>query len=442
MGDIACSETGGLVDGPFGSNLPSSAYVSEGVPVIRGSNLTKGVARFKASDFVYVPRELANKLSRSLCKPNDIIFTKKGTLGQVGIIPELPHKSYLLSSNQMRLRADEKKALPEFVYYFLSQRQSIEKIIRDSEHTGVPKINLGYLKRFPILLPDVATQRAIVTTLAVLDDRIALLRETTKTLASIAQAIFKSWFVDFDPVRAKMEGRQPEGMDEETAALFPDSFEKSALAVIPNGWKVCSMSDVSTVGIGKTPPRKEQHWFSLDSNDVPWVSIKDMGEFGVYTANTSEFLTKEAVEKFNVRRVPAGTVLMSFKMTIGRLSITDKELTTNEAIAHFKLGEESPLSSEYVFLHLRNFDFSTLSSTSSIADAVNSKTVRQMPILHPAAEVSVAFHAKISPIFEQIRNLSQQVSTLESVRDTLLPRLISGQLRLPEAQEQVENALT
>ena len=167
-----------------------------------------------------------------------------------------------------------------------------------------------------------------------------------------------------------------------------------------------------------------------------------MGLVGTYAFSTSEFLTNEAVQKFNVRRVPDNTVIMSFKMTIGRVAITDGEMTTNEAIAHFKLSNVAAVSTEYVYLHLKQFDFSKLSSTSSIADAVNSKTVREIPILVPNLEVISAFQKQIEVIFTMLKNIEQQSRNLSILRDTLLPRLISGQLRLQEAQAELEDALT
>ncbi len=307
--------------------------------------------------------------------------------------------------------------------------------------SAIPSTSRDEFYKLPVKVPALVEQNRIVEALGLLDDRITLLRETNTTLEAIAQALFKSWFVDFDPVRAKAEGRQPEGMDAATAALFPDSFEESELGLMPKEWGAATMADISTVGIGKTPPRKEPQWFSEDLRDVRWVSIRDMGASGVYASQTSEYLTPEAVEKFNVRRVPDNTVLMSFKMTIGRVAITDGEMTTNEAIAHFRLDTGSPLSAEYLYLHLRQFDFSRLSSTSSIADAVNSKTVREIPVLVPCKQVAEAFQDQISTVFAILKKNEQQAQTLTQLRDTLLPRLISGQLRLPEAEALIGEAV-
>lgn len=253
LAQVALEGKVGLVDGPFGSNLPERLYTESGVPVIRGSNLSKGKVRFRDNDFVYVSDETANKLSRSQCLPGDIVFTKKGTLGQLGYVPLNKHPVYLLSSNQMRMRVNPLLADPEFIYYFLSQPASIEKIIRDSEHTGVPKINLTYLRDFPIRLPSLAVQSEIVAVLRAIDDRVALLRETNATLEAIAHALYKSWFVDFDPVSEKLDGRSVMGLDVATAALFPDTYELSEIGLIPKGWKVIPVGEaVECVG-GGTP---------------------------------------------------------------------------------------------------------------------------------------------------------------------------------------------
>lgn len=318
---------------------------------------------------------------------------------------------------------------PRFAYYLL---QTID-LASFNSGSAQPSLNRNFLYSIPLKVPARIIQDEIVEVLQALDGRITLLRETNTTLEAIAQALFKSWFVDFDPVHAKMQGRAPEGMDEATAALFPDSLEDSELGPVPKGWEVKLMAEVSTVGIGKTPPRKVPQWFSERASDVRWISIRDMGSVGVYASHTSEFLTHEAVEKFNVRVVPDNTVLMSFKLTVGRIALTDGEMTSNEAIAHFKLDEKSSVSSEFIYLYLKQFDFSSLSSTSSIADAVNSKTVREIPILVPSAGVVSAFMGILRPIFAQIKNSEASTANLSAIRDTLLPRLISGQLSVADA---------
>jgi len=239
--------------------------------------------------------------------------------------------------------------------------------------------------------------------------------------------------VDFDPVRAKAEGREPEGMDAATAALFPSEFEESELGLIPKGWRVLASGALYEVGIGKTPPRKESHWFSEDASNVPWASIRDMGDPGVFLASTAEFLTHEAIKKFNIRLVPAGTVMMSFKLTVGRISIADVEMATNEAIAHFKAKAGSPPFT-FLYCYLKTFRMDSLGSTSSIATATNSKAIRELLVLHPGRDLLEGFDDFVSPLIERVRMQQRQISALEGLRDTLLPRLISGKIRLPEAE--------
>ena len=389
---------------------------------------------------MFVSDATVDRLNRSTCIPRDIIFTKKGTLGQVGIVPPRPYEKYLLSSNQMRLRVNEAIANSDYVYYALSTYDSISKIIREAEHTGVPKINLAYIRRFRIPLPPRSAQDQICGIISALDNRIDVLRQTNATLESIAQALFKSWFIDFDPVRVKAEGREPEGMDAATTALFPAEFEESALGLIPKGWTYRSAEELFDVGIGKTPPRKEPQWFSEDNGDVRWLSIKDMGDEGTIATRSSEFLSDEAVAKFNVRVVPTHTVLMSFKLTVGRLCITDGPMCTNEAIAHFKARKDSPQFT-YLYCYLKAFDFRTLGSTSSIADATNSKAVKALPVLVPPKELVTVFHQTVEALFEKMYVQKAHWRRLEELRDSLLPRLISGKLRLPEAQAQLEEAI-
>ncbi|AEX22835.1 restriction endonuclease subunit S [Vibrio sp. EJY3] len=429
LGEIALGSNG-AVDGPFGSNLKASSYTESGIPVIRGSNLSLGLDEFKSDEFVYVGDDTYSRLARSECLPQDIIFTKKGTLGQTGFVPQEPYPSYLISSNQMRLRVDPAKANPKYVYYWVSSKKAIDKIRGESEHTGVPKINLDYLKKFPISLPSVSYQNSAVEILDNLNDKIALNTQTSQTLEEMAQAIFKSWFVDFDPVKAKMNGEQPDGMDAATASLFPEKLVESELGLIPEGWDVLPSEKVATVAIGKTPPRKEPQWFSEDSKDVTWISIRDMGNTGTFALDSSEYLTQEAVDKFNVKVIPDNTLILSFKLTVGRVAITHGEMTTNEAIAHYKLSDNARVSTNYLYSYMNQFNFESLGSTSSIAKAVNSKIIKALPVIVPSKEILGSFDSLVKPLFDKIKSNQIENQNLEDLRDTLLPKLLSGEIEL------------
>lgn len=425
---------GDLLEITSSKRIHMADYVASGIPFYRSKEVIERAKGNDISTELFISHAQFDLIKKRFGSPRDgdILLTSVGTLG-VPYVVRGDGDFYFKDGNLTWMRNFSKAISPQFLYYWLTSPQIQQKLDEVSIGSTQKALTISALKALEIPLPPRAIQDEIVEVLGALSNRITLLRDTNATLEAIAQAMYKSWFVDFDPVRAKMEGRNPEGMDESLAGLFPNVLDKSELGLMPRGWTTRCMADVSTVGIGKTPPRKEQHWFSEAPNDVRWVSIRDMGTIGVYATRTSEFLTQAAVDKFNVRQVPDKTVLMSFKMTIGRVAITDGEMTTNEAIAHFKLSPGSPLTTEYIYLHLKQFNFSTLSSTSSIADAVNSKTVREIPILVPTPDVVAAFQNQIGGLFEKIKNTERQVHTLATLRDSLLPRLIAGLIAMPEA---------
>lgn len=295
--------------------------------------------------------------------------------------------------------------------YYLSALLSTMHLERLSGQSAQPGLAVGTLSVQEINLPSLEAQRSIASILSSLDRKIELNNKINADLEEMAQAIFKNWFVDFEPFK---DGK----------------FVDSELGMIPEGWKVGRADDFYQINIGKTPPRKEHKWFSTNPADKIWVSIANMGNSGIFISDSSEYLTKEAVDRHNIIMVPRNTILLSFKLTVGRVAIADKELTTNEAIARFILSDDKYM--EYLYLYLKNFDYNSLGSTSSIATAVNSKTIKGMQMLQPSDKIIDAFHIQVNPIFEKIRSLTKENSRLSLLRDTLLPRLMSGELEVPE----------
>lgn len=354
------------------------------------------------------------------------------------------------------LVANESIHPPFLAYAIRARTEEILQLVGEAGHgTGV--LPTDRMQSLLIAVPSLPEQMRIAEVAQSLDFKLDLNRRINQTLEAMAQAIFKSWFVDFDPVKAKIaaiqEGRDPlraamsaisgkSGAELDTlppeqyeplaatAALFPEEIEESELGEIPRGWAVRAADSLTEVGIGKTPPRKEPQWFTEGQGDWRWVSIKDMGASGVFQQRSSEFLTSEAVSRFNVRVVPGRTVLLSFKLTIGRVAITDGPMVTNEAIAHFKLPSDALISSEYLYLYLKGFDYSTLGSTSSIADAVNSKTIREMPITVASRALIDRFTKSVTPLFEEMRNRQNEIASLGATRDALLPKLLSGEIEV------------
>lgn len=425
--------------------------------MIRTPNIRNG--RIDLTDCRYVTRDTFEKWTRrASVEFGDVLLTREAPMGEVGYVNF--QDTVFLGQRVMQYRANQSRLLPRYLHYsFISPDLQNQFRMHDGSGSVVSHIRVPDCSKFELNLPPLSEQQRIVDILGSLDDKIEVNRAINRTLEAMAQAIFKSWFVDFDPVKAKMAARESganptraamaviSGKDDteldafqqqdpksyerlrNTAEAFPDALVESELGMIPEGWGYQSAESVATVTIGKTPPRKEAEWFSESRSDVKWVSIRDMGTSGTYMLDTSECLTDAAVNKFNVKRIPDNTVLLSFKLTVGRVAITVGEMVSNEAIAHFVPKQRLGLTTEYLYHYLKQFDYETLGSTSSIARAVNSKTIKCMPILVPDFGLVDSYQDMISDLMEAIRTRQIEAKCLVDVRDTLLPQLLSGELR-------------
>lgn len=261
-----------------------------------------------------------------------------------------------------------------------------------------PKLSQANLNAVTLSLPTLAEQKRIVEYLYMLDRKIDVNRQINDNLEQQAMALYRQMFVENNN-DARRECRADEYFD---------------------------------ISIGKTPPRKEAQWFSMNPTDCIWVSISDMGRSGMYIADSSEYLTHESVDKFNIKVVPDNTVLLSFKLTVGRVAITDGAMVTNEAIAHFKT--DKPEINEYLYCYLKDFNYQTMGSTSSIATAVNSKIIKAMPFVIPTDAELVSFHSATAPMFEMIKTRQRENTRLAELRDSLLPKLMSGEIDVSAVQ--------
>jgi type I restriction enzyme, S subunit len=293
--------------------------------------------------------------------------------------------------------------MPNFAY----------QVLQLSSGTAQPQLPIRDLRTFQIILPPLAEQRAITAVLSPLDQKIQLLREQNAALEALAQTIFKEWFVRFHYPHATGE------------------MVDSELGKIPKGWRIGTLGDEFDITIGRTPPRKETQWFSKTPTGKKWASIKNIVKSGVYIFETSEYITDEAIKRFNIPIIPKNTTILSFKMTVGKLSITTEDMLSNEAIAHLKIKRDGFLTTQYIYLFLYGLDFNSLGSTSSIVTAINSKIIKLIPFLIPNHQTIRKFDELIAPIFAKIKNNTSQIQTLAKTRDTLLPKLMSGAVRVP-----------
>ena len=308
----------------------------------------------------------------------------------------------------------------------------------DSYLTGavMPKLTQGNLNRIKIACPDVKVQKQIVGMLSSIDDRIQLLRETNTTLEAIAQALFKSWFVDFDPVHAKQQGLIPQGMDADTAALFPDGFEESELGLVPRGWRVGAIGDfVECIGGGTPDTKNIEFW---EPAEFPWTTPKDLsGLNSPVLLDTERKISEAGVKKISSGMLPVGTLLMSSRAPIGYLAVAQIPVAINQGyIAMPPGGKLPPLY--MLFWCQQNMEIIKNHANGSTFMEISKKAFRPLSAVLPDERVIKRFVDVVDSLFTRLTKNEKQAQTLAMLRDTLLPRLISGQLRLPEAQEQVE----
>ena len=369
-------------------------WCKQGYRALSAKNIKTGRI-VQAETIRYIDESLYRKWMKDEVQRGDILITSEAPFGQIFFWDS--DEKIVLSQRLFCVRIKPEYDA-RFIYYYMTTPEFQSEL--DGRATGTTVIGLRQpeLMKCVIRCPEIQEQKVIAAILSSIDAKIIANEKVNDNLQQQVMALYRKMFIESTNA-ARRECRADEYFD---------------------------------ISIGKTPPRKEPQWFSENSADRVWVSISDMGSCGLFIANSSEYLTHEAVEKFNVKVVPDNTVLLSFKLTVGRIAITDGEMTTNEAIAHFKTNK--PEVNEYLFCYLKDFNYQTMGSTSSIATAVNSKIIKGMPFVVPTDGELEAFHGFAGPVFAMIKSNQRENSRLAALRDTLLPKLMSGELDVSDIQ--------
>ncbi|MDP1611916.1 MAG: restriction endonuclease subunit S [Sulfuritalea sp.] len=434
--------------GPFGSSIKVSTFVEKGIPVISGQHL-RG-SRLEDNEFNFVSEEHADSLKNANVFQGDVVFTHAGNIGQCAYIPESSkYRRYVLSQRQFYMRCDKSKVLPEFITCFFKSAEGRHALLANASQTGVPSIArpVTYVRTIEIPLPPLAEQKAIAAVLGALDDKIELNRRMNATLEAMARALFQSWFVDFDPVRAKLDGRKPAGLDEATAALFPEHFQDSEVGHIPHGWTVGVLDELTSFVIGgdwgATEPTSDEtvSCFCIRGADIPSLQSGGVGKM------PTRFLKPSSVEK---RQLADGD--LAIEISGGSpTQCTGRPVLVSEALLQ-NLGQplvasnfcrvvklKSPAFSKFVYLWLRwlydageLFQFET--GTTGIKNFAFVIFSEKYPVVVPDLRVAEAFDRAVAPLFARIQANSHQSRTLATLRDTLLPKLLSGELSVAKLQ--------
>jgi type I restriction enzyme S subunit len=443
LGRICDAQGGAIQTGPFGSQLHTSDYKEVGIPVVMPTNIgdggivEDGIARIDQSD--------VDRLSQHKLRMGDIVFSRRGDVTKNALI-RVREAGWFCGTGCLKVRlGNESVATAKFISHCLRLPDIKEWLIRHAVGATMPNLNTGILSAVPICLPPLLTQREIAAILDALDDRITLLRETNATLEAIAQALFKSWFVDFDPVRARMEGRTPEGMDEATAALFPDSFEESELGFVPRGWRLVRFGSLLSHTIGgdwggELPDEVNDSRVAI----IRGTDIPDLRS----GANSRVPIRYTSKKKLATRRLQDGDIVLevsggSKDQPTGRaLYVTDGMLDQFdcpvEPASFCRLLRPVSkhvgvlLAQHLTYIYAQGKTWEYQNQSTGIANFQTSHFLETELVAVPPPELLAMFSDIVRLTIE--RSHLTQIQQLATLRDTLLPRLISGQIRLPEAE--------
>lgn len=405
-----------------------------GIPLIT-AKVVKGGRVESPNEFI-AHGDFDSWMTRGLPQVGDVVMTTEAPLGEVGQLQQLP---VALAQRIVTLRGRRGVLHNDYLLYALQSEPVQAQLRGRASGTTVVGIKQSELRKVTLDLPPFGMQCEVASVLKALDSRIDLLRQTNATLESIAQALFKSWFIDFDPVRAKAEGREPEGMDAATAALFPSEFEESALGLIPKGWRVEPIGDlVEGVG-GSTPDTKNSTYWEPAVHH--WTSPKDLsGASAPVLLDTERKVSPAGLAKISSGLLSAGSLLMSSRAPIGYLTLTQVPVAINQGYIAMPPGGRLPPLYLYFWCQA-NMDSIKGRANGSTFMEISKKAFRPIPALLPLQPVIDGFVEVAGALFERLVANERQARALVDLRDALLPRLISGKLRVPEAQAQLEEAL-
>jgi type I restriction enzyme S subunit len=423
---------GGLIQtGPFGSELHASDYVLLGIPSIMPTNI--GENRVVTENISRITPEDAKRLNRYLVRNGDIVYSRRGDIERRALIRE-QEEGWLCGTGCLMVRLGNDSGVdPVYASYYLSHPAIRQWLVQHAVGDTMPNLNIAIMQALPFVVPPPHEQTAILQTLSSLDDKIDLNQRTNRLLEGLARAIFRAWFIDFEPVKAKAVGATAfRGMPEDIFEQLPDKFAESEVGPIPDGWTVEPLSKLVELFGGGTPKRKvAEYW----GGNIPWFSVRDAPTEGdVWVIDTEDHITQAGVDNSSTKLMRAGTTIISARGTVGRLAMAAVPMAMNQSC--YGVQGAIGIADLFVYFTLHHAVEELQQRThGSVFDTITRDTFDVLNRVRPKPQVLAAFETTVAPYVQLIRNNLLENRTLARIRDALLPRLISGMIRVPSSTQ-------
>ncbi len=440
IGEILARWGGSIKTGPFGTTLKASEYSALGVPLISVKEI--GYGDFRVDDKTpRVGKAVTDRLPEYLLQTHDIVFGRKGAVDRAALVTS-SQEGWFLGSDGIRLRLP-KECDAQFARYWISSSIIRSWLKQHSTGSTMPSLNQGAIARIPMSLPPLKEQRAISTCLGFLDKKIELNRQMNETLEAMAQAIFRDWFVELGPPRRKLEGatdpitimgglvRDPERA-QALADLFPAALGDDGL---PEGWTERAFGAfVEIIGGGTPKTSNESYW----NGSIPWFSVTDTPPKGsIFVDATEKTISDEGLANSSARLARAGTTIISARGTVGNLAMTPHEMTFNQSC--YGLQGKGAVGECFVFLAAQNIvERLKGMAHGSVFSTITRSTFDNIQLAYTPDEIFEAFESLAQPLFNKVLGNVKESRTLAATRDLLLPKLMSGEIRLDATGEMIE----
>jgi type I restriction enzyme S subunit len=411
-------------EGVFDCPHSTPKLTGTGPFVVRTQDIITGV--FRTDQAGHVSEETyAERIVRVTPSRGDLLYSREGTY--FGIAAEVPAKTRVcLGQRMVLIRPDKRRLDFSFLRHWLNSPIMAAHIHGYRDGSVAERLNLPTIRALPVLLPPLAEQKAIASVLGALDDKIELNRRMNATLEAMARALFQSWFVDFDPVRAKLDGRKPSNLDKTTAALFSSSFQDSEVGHIPKGWTIQPVGEVVDCVGGGTPSTAEPKYWEGGTHH--WTTPKDFSSLQApILLDTDRKLTDAGIAKISSGLLPAGTLLLSSRAPVGYLAIAAMPVAINQGFIAMKCNDRT---SNFFMLNWCQTNMAEIESraTGTTFAEISKQNFRPIRVVLPPKELMAAFTAKVAPLYAKITANLHQSRTIATLRDTLLPKLLSGEV--------------